>query len=231
LAEVEHGKITSFSADGVALEVQEINGERLSYKEIPLMASILSYKFPLESVSLHSELLASNREDFKFKKLFKFSGIVAIVCTMLMLVVGHYLLDYYSNALAQRSAEYSLYEQSMEKIRTLEQEKELKEKILITSGIKNENFLTKYISEIGNTVPDDIKLISIHVMSPEKKIRREKKIQLALNNIDIVGATYTDDAFNNWMDKLRDIDWVKEINIEYQEDKKVNNTFTVKVKI
>ena len=231
IVDVNDEKIVSFSNDGVALETQEINGEQLNYKEIPLMASLLNYKFPIEAIHFNSDMVASNREDYKYKKFFKTSGISALVFIMMALIIGHLFLEHFTNALAEKSAEYGMYQQSVEKIKLLKQEKEFKEKILFTSGINNENFLTKYMSVIGNTVPDDIQLISIDVMSPENKIRSEKKVTLTLNTIDIVGTTFNDNSFNDWMDKLRDVDWVKEINIVYQEDNKVNNLFTVKVKI
>jgi len=231
IVEVNNGKILSFSNDGVALETQEINGENLSFREIPLMASMLDYIHPNESISFNNEMVASNREDYKFKKLFKISGVSMLIFIMAALFIGHFLKSNYSNALAEKSVEYGMYEQTVAKIKSLQQEKELKERILMTSGINNENFLVKYVSEIGNTVPGDIKLISISVMSPEKKIRAEKKVGLSLNTIDITGETSNDDSFNEWMDKLRGVDWVKAVNIEYREDQKVNNTFTLKLKI
>ena len=54
---------------------------------------------------------------------------------------------------------------------------------------------------------------------------------LGLNTIVVTGATHNDTSFNEWIEKLRQLKWVETINILYKEDRKVNNVFTLKIKI
>ncbi len=228
---IENKKIASFSNTN-SKSSYNISGEALNNMEVPLIASLLDYKYPNEQIDFNSDFLSLNKEEFKFKKLFTSFGIFTLVFFLVSLFVSHHLLNRYTEKLVEKEYLYSTSQQTIAEVSQLQEEKNLKEKILQNTGINNNSFLTKYIADIGNSVPDRITLNSIDVIPIQKKIRSKEKINFKANTLDLNGETRDDNAFNNWILKLKVIPWIKKIDIvDYSQENRNTNTFIINIKI
>ena len=118
------------------------------------------------------------------------------------------------------------------KVNSLIEEKALKEKILQTSGMSQNTITTKYIADIGNVTPNSITLKTIYVNPLAKKIKPDTKINFIFNVVNITGISTNDEAFNNWIKKVKEFNWVKKIEItDYYQESNIANSFSVKINI
>lgn len=210
----------------------DINGELFSEKELPLFASFLAHNFPIEGYTFENDFLKSNIEEQRFKKRFKIAGVASLTIIMLALFIGHFLLKSSASALAEKETVYIMSQETIETLETMRLEKTLKEKIVVSSGINNSNFITKYIADIGNSSPDEIILNSISIFPLQKKIREDEKIKYENNVIIITGETSKDVYFNNWVKQIRNFKWLKDFKTEdYQQESNAVNTFKIKISI
>ncbi|MFI0429535.1 hypothetical protein [Mariniflexile sp. HMF6888] len=225
-------EILSFKNEQTSPKEYEINGECLNQREIPLLAAFLDYKYPNPAIEFDTDFLDANKTEFKFKKWFKMTGIFTLVFFLITLSTSHYLKDFYLNELAEKESLNVITQQTILKVNALKDEKILKEKILLSSGIGNKSFLTKYIMDIGNSVSQNITLNAMQIIPPLKKIKTSEKMNFDMSVIKIVGACENNKSFNDWLKKLKALAWIKKIDIEdYSQETKTENTFTLSIKI
>ncbi len=206
-----------------------INNEKLKGNEVTLLASFFDYKFPNPSLEIDTSFLHVNASEFKYKKWFKIIGLFALSFIMLTLFIGHHLNSYYQNELAQKQFEYNNALITTTKIKRLEAEVALKKNILLNNRINNKNFITKYISEISNSVPNTITLIEVSVFPETRKKRANEKINFKSSVLNIEGEAINDEAFNIWAKKIQKFSWVDKMEIvEYSQTNRLN-TFKIKI--
>ncbi|AXT18314.1 hypothetical protein D7030_08360 [Flavobacteriaceae bacterium AU392] len=230
--EIDSNKIISFKNQSSSQKEYILNNEILNQYEIPLMASFLDYKFSNENIEFDIDFLKENENEFKFKKRFKIAGIFMLAFFIITLFTSHILLDHYQKSLTEKKSEYAISQQTIIQINELKEEKILKEKILQTNGVNHKRFITKYISDIGNTIHKNIALKSIDIIPLIKKIRRDEKINFDFDVINISGETSNDKAFNAWVKNLKELLWVERLDIiEYSQETEVMNSFIIKIQI
>ena len=224
-------EILSFKNEYILDKEYVINGDHFNQKEMPLLGVFLGYKYPNPAIEFDVDFI-SNKSEYKFKKWFKIAGAFTLVFFLITLLSSHFLMGYYMNSLAKKESLYNASQQTTIKINALKEEKVLKEKILQSSGINNKMFLTKYMADIGNSVPSNITLNTIYAVPPFKKIKASEKIDLNTSIITITGASENDNSFNSWLKKMDALIWVQKLDIEdYSQETKKENTFIIKIKI
>lgn len=229
---IDSNTITAFTNTILTSETYRINEDILNNYELPLIATFLNYKFPKDTLEFDTNFLAENKSEFKFKNAFKMAGIFTLVFFLTALFVSDRLLNKYLSDLAEIQSTYALSQQTINEISELKEEKQLKEAILQTSGVIHESFITRYIADIGNSVPEGIELDAIGVIPLQKKIRPVEKINFESNTISVSGATTNDNYFNAWVQTLKALKWIKKLDItNYNQENRLINSFTIKIKI
>lgn len=228
----ESNDIINFEKKETNYYSYNIGNETINEKETVLIASLIEYLFPNPKIKFDSDYLLENKEQSKYKKLFKFYGAAVLIFMVLALFSSHFILQNSIKDLAEKESLASLSSQKLVQLDELKAERILKEKVLLSSGVIDKYYVTKYFSDIGNTVPNSISLDFIIVKKPSKKIKPNEKPLFNLNEIEIGGYTSDDSSFNDWVKTLRDISWIKKIEIiEYNEDAKSKNSFLLNIKI
>lgn len=229
---IENKSVFSFENKGVTHKQYNINGDVFNEKEIALLASFLDYKFPNSFVEFDTGFLDKNKSEIKYKTWFKIAGIFTLVFFLVTLFTSHQFMDYYNNKLAEKKSLSLVSQKNIEKLNVLKEEKIVKEKILQSSGINNNSFITKYIADIGNTVPESLSIAAIHVMPNQKKIKPSEKINFNINAINISGVSMDDKMFNTWIKNIESLEWIKKIKIEdYSQETTRENNFSITIQI
>jgi len=230
--ELSEGQVIDFKEKKASNGSYTINGDTFLEVEIPLLATFFSYKYPSEIVNGDTLDFSASKSEFKFKKWFRVAGIFALVFMMLSLFASHFLNDHYQEQLTRKEESYIRSQAKTAEIDRLREEVALKERILMENRMNNKNFITKYISEISNSVPNDITLKTISVFPETKKIRPKEKINFQSNTIIVEGEALRDDAFNEWVKQLKSHEWITAFEItEYNQSDKRTNTFKIETKI
>ncbi|WP_040254165.1 hypothetical protein [Psychroserpens mesophilus] len=223
------GQIESFEKTETKLTEIVISDEKFSQDEIGLIATFLEYKQGNEKIKFEDDFLSKNKDEQLYRKRFKLMSAFTIIFIMLILFIGHQLLNSYINSLAEKESEYSLSQQTVMKVNELREERLLKEKILEASGVIDANYMSQFIVDIGNITPETITINMIHINPPLKKIKVQEKINIDIKTIQVIGESNNDGDFNTFIKDLNRVSWIKKVDIlDYSEDKSVNS-FLIKV--
>ncbi|SEK30104.1 Fimbrial assembly protein (PilN) [Aquimarina amphilecti] len=192
-------------------------------------ASTLNYLYPNDKIISETSLIASRREEFRYKKAFNIVGVFTLSFFLVSLLLSYILLGNYQSA--HHKIQVALGEQNVaySKLVSLENDKENKEAILNQSGLSDSNFLSFYISKITKEVPDEINLKVLTVFPAKSKIKSEQRIYFENNVIEIEGYAQSNDQFSSWIKVLKTELWIK--NLEIISFQRENRTNSFKIKL
>ena len=228
----EDGKLNEFRKIKAPNTSYKIDKDKITNSQIPLFATVLNHLFPAEHIQYDKAFLKSNSEALVYKNIFDKVVMILGIFFLVALLLSYLLLNHYN-------AEYINYESQLynlnhtySQVKELEKEKNNKARILQESGALNAHFLSFYVHEIANSVPNEISLNTLKVNPNLEKIKQRKKIILSSNLITIVGNTHSSIPLNLWVKALKQKKWIKRIEIlNYSNTKQKGAQFSLKIEV
>ena len=148
------------------------------------------------------------------------------------LLLSYLLIQYYGSKNAELNLQNVYSSQSYQLILDLEKQKENKQQLLNESGFLSSKFLSFYSYEIIKGIPGDISLTGLNIIPVSKEVKATQKISFEAKSIVIKGETFNETSFNNWMEKLKKMSWLKNFEIiSFKKDKKNKSQFEIKITI
>lgn len=233
ILQFENGKIAGFTkqTDPVKTEQYTIGKDTISSNFMPLYGIIVHFFIqPKEVSKTKNDTL--NTEEIVYKKAFNVLGITMLVGFLISLLTSYFLIQYYGAKNAELNLQNVYSNQSYQLILDLEKQKENKQQLLQESGFLSAKFLSFYSYEIIKGIPHDISLTNLNVIPVNNEIKATKKISFDAKTIIIKGETFNESSFNNWMEKIKKMDWLKNFEIiSFKKDKKNKSQFEIKITI
>jgi Tfp pilus assembly protein PilN len=209
----------------------KIQDEEYSTFELPLLASFLDYKFTASKLK-NETLLKHNTEEQKYKTYTFFFGSLSLVIIVLLLMVGHFVLQYQHETLLKKKEAHLVAQRNYEHINKLKEELAIKEKMFHSSGLSNHQYFTKYIVEIGNLLNETSNLTLIEVFPVKKRIDPNEKVHYQINEIAVYGEVQNDGDFNDWLSKLKLQNWIRKVEIKnYDYESGDSKKFELNIKL
>lgn len=199
-----------------------IGDQKLSSDTIVLFATALNHFSPFDYVVYDTEFLRGNKEEKKFKRFFDVLGVFVLGFFLISLVGSYLLLGYFNEKIVETNTSLSLVQESYERVKELEAEREEKRKILEESGVMTASFLSYYCNEITYNIPKTITLSSLYVFPTTKKIKQGEKVLFEAQKISVSGVSVSNKQFNDWYKGLKQFKWIKSIDIVHYGANKEN---------
>ncbi len=229
----ENDKLVSFTKqpEPIKKENYTIEKDHISSSVLPLYGVLIHFFLkPKEVSKTNNELL--NGEEIIYKKAFNFFGVAMLAGFLFCLLFSYIMIQYYGSENAELNLQNVYSNQSYQKILDLEKQKEEKLNIVKESGSFSGKYLSFYAYELTKSVPGSISLNELNVFPVNKQIKAEKKIDFEFNTIRVKGETFNEESLNSWMEKVRELSWIKNFEIiSLKKDKKNKTLFEVKITI
>lgn len=209
----------------------EIGDEKIALDDIVPFASLLNYLFSNSQLESENGFLQTSREEFKYRKAFNTIGMIALPTFLVTLLASYLLMGFYQSQYIELQVQIEEESIAYNKLVLLESDRANKEAILKESGLNNSNFLSFYISEITKNVPVEINLSELEVFSPKEKIKANQRISFHNDTIEIMGETTSNEAFADWIKKIKSYKWIE--NLEIVDFRKMDRTsnFLIRLKL
>lgn len=208
-----------------------IGEEKLNSFSLPTYATGINFFVKSESIS-KSVLDIANIEEQLYKKAFNFIGITMLIGFFISLLISYFGIQYYTSKNAELNIQNVYSNKAFQQIVDLENQKKDKEAIIKDVGLLSNKFLTYYDYELLQSIPNEISLSNVNVNPIKNEVKNNKKIELSAGLIEIEGLTVDEVAFNNWLKRIKEFDWVQKFEIEsLKKDKKNNTQFSILIKI
>ncbi len=211
-----------------------IGQDNLAAEETALYATAINYYFPNPHLIYERDFLKVNIEEKKYKKIFEILGSTMLIGFFVSLLISYLLLGYYNEKRIQNNSSLELLQETYQKIGQLEKERDDKRAILNESGVFTSNFLSFYINELTQQLPETIQLKTFQLFPENKKIKQAEKITFKSNQITIKGESFANTKFNSWYKKIKKIPWVIKTEtdiVKYKANKNNGYDFEIKIAI
>jgi hypothetical protein len=149
-----------------------------------------------------------------------------------MLLTSYFLIQYYTSKNTKLNLENVYSNQTFELIQKLEAQKENKLNIVNETVISSSKFISFYAYEIAKSTTSEINLSGIAVFPLTKEIKGIEKADFDSSIITINGFTSDESSMNSWLEKIRNFNWIQNLEIiSLKKDKKNVSFFELKISL
>lgn len=224
-----NSEINNITKNDTKTDSYQISEDTINSQSITSFATVINYFFPNPTVSYDKIFLKESTDEFKYQQAFKYVGIGALSFFLITLLISFFTLDYYQNELQEVQQELSLQSSAYNQVLSLEEDKKNKKAILIDSGLNDTHFISFYVNEITKNIPKKINLDQLDVFPVTKKIKNKQRIEFLSSQITILGTADNNSVFSEWIQTLKKMNWIKNIEITDFEKEKRRNSFAIKL--
>ena len=209
----------------------QVAGQGLLNFHIPLYGAAIDYHVNFRELS-KAVPIGFNLEEIIYKKGFELFGKIMLVFYFVTLLVSYVATGYYS------SENINLNQQSIYSGQTIKQISELQEKkaqkllLLNQASYLSKQFLNFYTYELVRSIPSTIEINKLEIFPLIQEVRENKKIEMHADIINCKGITASETVFNQWLNILKKMKWIKKFEIvSLEKDKKNFQHFELKIAI
>ncbi|MBI5542200.1 MAG: hypothetical protein HY951_19240, partial [Bacteroidia bacterium] len=170
-------------------------------------------------------------DEYWNKRIFIIGGWSALVLIFILLLVSFLLFDNYRKQSNDLSYKVSLNTDLIKRLDTLKAELKLKKDFFKDYNLSESSRQSYFADQIALTLPETITLTVLDVNPLNKKLKENQAPEFDRNSIFISGITSNSNILNDWIKKLQQQNWVKQINIlNYsQENAVVKGEFKIEM--
>lgn len=166
------------------------------------------------------------------KRKFQVFGVLVIGSILLSLLGNYFYLNHLNQDIAQLETDLSVSNDNLALLERLEQEKLRKEQLVLSAGISSDKFLSFYLDEIGEEVPESIKLQSLELFPLTGKLKDKQKMEVDQHRIEITGTTKNNEILDDWIERMDRFSWVKGIEVlNYLKNDNGEADFKLKIQL
>lgn len=209
-----------------------VDGKKVDPDYLPALSVALEY-FLDENKECDHQLVKEHKTEFHSRIIFQKAGAGLLILVLVVLLVNIYFYLHYNDQRQQTENLLAGNRNILTTLDTLKRELEWKEKFMRESGIMKNSKMAFYADRIAASVPEQITLEKLEINPVVGKIRSGKEIVIRPNIILLEGLTRNSLFLNQWIHKLKELDWVEKVAIlNYIQDNEKNiGNFSIEVNL
>lgn len=170
-------------------------------------------------------------DEYWNKRIFVIGGWAALVIIFTLLLASFLLFDNFRKQSNDLSYQVSLNTDLIKRLDTLKSELKLKKDFFKDYNLSESSRQSYYADQIALALPETITLTIMDINPLSKKLKENQAPEFVRKTILISGITSNSNILNDWIKKLQQQTWVKQINIiNYsQENAVVKGEFKIEM--
>ena len=211
------------------LKNRKIFGVDLEFnKHLSFIGALVN--FSKRNYSHKNETWTKNNNRLKDKKVFQ-NSVKLTLGVLLFVFMGNMVLNQILNSTYNEKAALALkHSDLVNQALALQEEEELKREFIQKLGLEVNPQFAVFSDEIGETVPQSIQLCKLTVNPLKKIIRKKKLIEFKNEIFEIGGFCKSSQVCNEWVQELRNLNWIKKIElVEFKFNKDNIGEFKIEV--
>ena len=186
--------------------------------------SILAYSTALgfylsDSDSELIETVEESKKEYLYKRGFVKAGWFSLAFFFTLLMINFFFFNTYNSKLNQLTFSYNQNKELLKKLESLKDEYLIKEQYFVNTGFLDASRLSYYADRIAYSMPKNITLSGMEINPLNTKIKEEKILGFSMNKIRISGSVSQSIILNNWLKKLKKLEWIENVDIlEYNQE-------------
>ncbi|XOV67600.1 MAG: PilN domain-containing protein [Fluviicola sp.] len=208
-----HGEQRILLKDGKIETVERNPNEtRSRYRNEIAQAIVESYSLD-EEAKLELEWKSEALDNYKEFTQFKVLGLSLLTGLLLSLLGNYFYQNHLNQTIAELEMNLTLSNENLSLLDRLYQEKTRKEQLVANAGVTSPKFLSYYLDEIGQTVPETVDLQEMYLFPLDGKLKNKQKVSIQSDRIIIQGTSPDNVTLDDWMELMDRFEWVKAIEL------------------
>lgn len=190
-------------------ENYSIGDDKISSTTITAYAAALSH-FTGSRVQAGVPLLQQAQEEFKQQRIFKTAGGALLVFVLVLLLGNYFAFQHFWEKKNTLETQLALNGGELQRYQVLEKAITEKQQFLQSSGLLYASRTAYYADQLAAGMPESIALTRLNV-SPRRQLQANDSIAFTPAEIQVEGQCKQSLELNNWMGKLKELNWVKQV--------------------
>lgn len=157
---------------------------------------------------------SENRISYNFYKKIKLTLILSSIILFTILLVNFFIFSSLNDKANALEITLNLNGSASEKIELLQKKINERESLMMKLGLDNQSDYAFMADKIASTISRDIILTDFWIFPLKKKIEDGYPIDINSNEIEIKGKCNKSLELNDWTKKLKQLNWIEEVNIK-----------------
>lgn len=227
-----NGKISEYVKSNEETKEYMISGEVLSSETISLFSAGVHFFSNYGVGEKYQPEIVSSREELTFFKLKKMVGLFTLFSLFGLLLINFILYSRYSQKYNDTATRVEQYSDLMDYKDSLALNINKKKQCISDLGLTRASRYSFYSDRLLKIMPSGIRLMKLEI-DPAILNESEGTISFTKNNILITGRTGSSVKINQWINEIKNYDWVKSVNLQnYKKDNADNfASFNIEITI
>lgn len=184
-----------------------------------------------ESVCYKADECSSN--DFFYKRIFTYSGWIALFVIFFILLANFIVFDNYRQRQSELSSRLSVNQDLLKQIDTLKNELSVKQIFIEKNGLLSFSKQSFYADRIASSIPDNVNLSLMKQCPLKTKLIDQIQPDIQNDVILIEGESKNSVRLNEWINKLSLENWIEQVDVTNysQENSNSRGKFSIKIKL
>lgn len=213
---IDHGGILHLEKSAlIADNTINLAGENINMQLLPAFAAAFQGLIGIKEV-IYPELPTDViEENFHYKKLFRIIGWVGLIGLLVLLLVNFTAFSWLSKKNQQLDVELAYHHTNLERLAEVKEQYQEAQQFFEQNSVLKSSKVSYYANEIGRSLPKGIRLIELNIFPAKGSYRREreKSQRFDQQTIKIKGESQRSTLLNEWIKKLEQLDWIKEVKV------------------
>jgi len=184
-------------------------------------------------ISLNAPLVKVHRTQWQQKRLFRPLGYSILGLFLLLSFTNVSLFGYLNTEVKSLSRKVGNKQDQLLYLESLKEQLEIKKKFLQKAGWLKPSRTSFHAYRIARTIPKTIylELLSVHPQIKDIQNTSKKVYRHETDKINIKGISRDTDAFNTWIEVIKNEKWVKKVVVEYyrERSRSINTEFSIQL--
>lgn len=213
----------------VPAENYTIGDEKINAANITAYAVALAH-FTGSGIKADAAVLKTAAAEFRQQRIFKTGGGAILVFVLLVLLGNYFAFQHFWEKKNTLETQLALNGGELQRYQVLEKSITEKQQFLQSSGLLYASRTAFYADQLAAGVPEGISLTRLNI-SPRRQLNTSDTIAFTPAAIHIEGLCEQSFELNNWISKLKELNWVKHVSLQTynQDSRKEQGAFTIAV--
>lgn len=226
--EISESRIISIKKSPENEKVIELEGIRLPEKDLILLATLLTY---LQNETIGSPDLSHNISQYQFFKKNRILLPSILSFFLVLLLMNFFLYSHYNKQLVLSQNQSQLSSSKIEQIHQLENQLAEFNSVFSKQANSIDENLSKILDQIALNRPSGIWFTKLEINPLQKKTLAGQQMQIESDIINLQGETSGPVELNRFMDSLKNLDWVLDIELAgyNKSNEDIGSEFEIKI--
>ena len=207
--EIQNKEVIAIKKGGTSSQEYTINNLKISSHQLLTLSGVIGYYSKIISSNIQKQL----RDNYLQKRFFDVGLKTSLGFLLIILLINFLFFSHYREKVGNLSGELQLSETFKKQLNILQGQVTQKKQLVSSVNSASNSKLSKYIDELGISVPKTVLLSQINYQPLKGTIRADKQLAFESQKIIVKGTSKENDNFSKWISDLEKKDWIDKIEI------------------